>query len=210
MWNTLAATLRSKRRIIFHVASSGIESLLLLLRQLLGGRTTYSRFKIPVPTLESSICNINKKDELAELLQLTDIIIWDEAPMANKFCFKTLDKSLKDIMSENPEASKKLFGGKVRIFSEPNDDYVDISIPEEFLISNFSHPIEAIVGSTYLDLIHNSHDPNYLQSRAILTSTIEVINTSRIFFQEKKRNTSTLVMILLIDLQLQILMHLST
>ena len=60
--------------------------------------------------------------------------------------------------------------------SEPDDGYVDISIPEEFLISNFSDPIEAIVESTYLDLIHNYQDSNYLQSRAILTSTIEVVD----------------------------------
>lgn len=60
--------------------------------------------------------------------------------------------------------------------SVPNDGYVDISIPDEFLISNFSNPIEAIVESTYLDLIYNYHDPKYLQSRAILTSTIEVVD----------------------------------
>ncbi|XP_050878776.1 uncharacterized protein LOC127082587 [Lathyrus oleraceus] len=29
--------------------------------------------------------------------------------------------------------------------NEPNDGYVDLSIPEEFLIDNFSHPIEAII-----------------------------------------------------------------
>lgn len=60
--------------------------------------------------------------------------------------------------------------------SEPNDDYVEITILQEFLISNFSDPIEAIVESTYLDLIRNYQDSNYLQSRAILTSTIEVVD----------------------------------
>jgi len=64
-----------------------------------GGRTAHSRFKIPVPTLQSSICNIEKGTELAELLKQTKLIIWDEAPMAHKFCFEALDKSLKDIMS---------------------------------------------------------------------------------------------------------------
>lgn len=60
--------------------------------------------------------------------------------------------------------------------SEPNNGYVDISIPDEPLISNFSHPIKVIVKSTYPDLIHNYHNPNFLQSRAMLASTIEIID----------------------------------
>ncbi|CAK8531615.1 unnamed protein product [Lathyrus sativus] len=111
MWNTLAAAIRSKHKIVLPVASSGIASLLLP-----GGRTTHSRFKILVPTLHSSICNIDKKDDFAELLNITHLIIWDEAPMANRFCFEALDKSLRDIMSEIPQAANKLFGGKVVIF----------------------------------------------------------------------------------------------
>ncbi|XP_058761035.1 uncharacterized protein LOC131634386 [Vicia villosa] len=201
MLNTLSAALRSQKKIVLPVASSGIASLLLP---------------------ETSICNINKKDDLAELLKMTDLIIWDEAPMANKFCFEPLDKSLKDIMSGMPHASHKIFGGKVVVFGgdfrqilpviprgleaykehgattsttndirsfsewilnigdgtvcEPNDGYADICIPDEFLISNFSDPIKAIVEDTYPDLIHNYLDSNYLQSRAILASTIEVVD----------------------------------
>lgn len=36
--------------------------------------------------------------------------------MTNKFYFESVDKSLKDIMTEIPEASKKLFWGKVVVF----------------------------------------------------------------------------------------------
>lgn len=60
--------------------------------------------------------------------------------------------------------------------SEPNDGYVELSITYEFVISNFSHPIEAIVECIYPDLIHNYHDPNYLQNRAILDSIIEIVD----------------------------------
>ncbi|XP_058742338.1 uncharacterized protein LOC131614807 [Vicia villosa] len=219
MWNTLSAALRSKKKIVLPVASSGIASLLLP-----GGRTAHSRFKIPVPTLDSSICNINKKDDIAGLLKVTDLIIWDEAPMANKYCFEALDKSLKDIMSGTTHGQDKIFGGKVVVFGgdfrkilpvvprgtrsdiiyatinssyiwdhckvlkltkkqigdgtmcEPNDGYADICIPDEFLIADFSDPIKAIVEDTYPDLIHNYLDSNYLQSRAILASTIEVVD----------------------------------
>jgi len=53
MWRTISSALRSKRKIVLTVASSGIASLLLP-----GGRTTHSKFRIPIPTMENSICNI--------------------------------------------------------------------------------------------------------------------------------------------------------
>lgn len=111
MLNTLVASLCDKHIIILPITSSGIENLLLP-----GGRTTHSRLKIPIPTLESSICNIDKKDDLDDLLRLTNLILRDEVPMANKFYFEAINKSLKDIMSEIPQAYKKLFGGKVVVF----------------------------------------------------------------------------------------------
>ncbi|KAH1209942.1 hypothetical protein GmHk_15G044338 [Glycine max] len=83
------------------VASSGIASLLLP-----GGRTTHSKFVIPVPATQNSTCNIHQGSDLAELLHMTKLIIWDEAPMCHKFSFEALDKSLKDIMHNN-----RPFGG---------------------------------------------------------------------------------------------------
>jgi len=50
---TLSSTLRSHRKIVLTIASSGITSLLLP-----GGRTTHSKFRIPIPRLENSICDI--------------------------------------------------------------------------------------------------------------------------------------------------------
>ncbi|KAH1069013.1 hypothetical protein GYH30_006552 [Glycine max] len=87
IWRTLASSLRAENQIVIIVASSGITSLLLL-----GGRTAHSRFKIPVPIFEDSTCNIHQGTELAELLNQTSLIIWDEAPMAHKFCFEALDQ----------------------------------------------------------------------------------------------------------------------
>jgi len=55
MWKTISYAIRSQRKIVLTVASSGITSLLLS-----GGRTTHSKFKILIPTLDNSICNINK------------------------------------------------------------------------------------------------------------------------------------------------------
>lgn len=104
LWNTLSAALRSEKNIVLNVASSGIASLLLP-----GGRTAHSKFKISVPTLENSTCNIDKGTELAKLLKVTKLIIWDEASMTHRFCFEALDKYLKDIMSSDKKASKQIF-----------------------------------------------------------------------------------------------------
>ena len=106
VWKTLSSAIRSNGGIVLTVASSGIASLLLP-----GGRTTHSKFVIPVPTTQNSTCNIHQRSDLAELLQMTKLIIWDEAPMCHKFSFEALDKSLKDIMHNN-----RPFGGKVIVF----------------------------------------------------------------------------------------------
>ncbi|XP_062118001.1 uncharacterized protein LOC133831642 [Humulus lupulus] len=49
---------------------------------------------------------------LARLLVKTSLIIWDEAPLANKFFFEALDKTLRDILRTRFEnRSNKPFGG---------------------------------------------------------------------------------------------------
>ncbi|RZC11653.1 hypothetical protein D0Y65_011732, partial [Glycine soja] len=110
IWRTLASSLRAENQIVIIVASSGIASLLLP-----GGRTAHSRFKIPVPIFEDSTCNIHQGTKLAELLNQTSLIIWDEALMAHKFCFEALDQSLRDIIT-NKSSSNQIFGGKVIVF----------------------------------------------------------------------------------------------
>ncbi|XP_050908519.1 uncharacterized protein LOC127122180 [Lathyrus oleraceus] len=210
------------------------------------GRTAHSMFKIPIPTMESSTCNIDKGSDRAELLKMAKLIIWDEAPMAHRFYFEAFDKTLKDIMGRS-NCSDKLFGGKVIVFGgdfrqilpvvprgsrsdiihstinssyiwdhcvvlkltknmrlqqadntsstselelfsnwilkvgdgkleEPNDGYTDIPIPNDFLISNYDDPLEAIVSETYPNLLNNYKNPECLQSRAILAGTIETVD----------------------------------
>ncbi|KAF1864463.1 hypothetical protein Lal_00021886 [Lupinus albus] len=165
-----------------------------------GGRTAHSKFKILIPSLENSTCNIHQGSELADLLKQTKLIIWDEAPMTHKFCFESLDRSLADIMGTTSNDSI-LFGGKVVVFggdfrqilpviprgcrsdivgdgklSEPNDGCVEIDIPEELLIIDFDNPIDAIVCSTYPNIQHHYKDKHYLQTKAILASTIDIVD----------------------------------
>jgi ATP-dependent DNA helicase PIF1 len=237
MWRTLASSLRSQSEIVITVASSGIASLLLP-----GGRTAHSKFKIPVPTLDNSTCEIEHNDERAGLLKQTKLIIWDEAPMAHRFTFEALERTLRDVMSSY-KSCDTIFGGKVIVFggdfrqilpvvprgsrsdivhatinaskiwdhckvltltqnmrlqnndnsdeikkfsewllkvgegklSEPNDGYADINIPKQLLLLDYTDPIQAIVHSTYPCLVSHYKSPKFLQERAILASTIEVV-----------------------------------
>ncbi|XP_048591443.1 uncharacterized protein LOC125576114 [Brassica napus] len=108
LYQTIISRLRSRKQIVLPVASSGIAALLLP-----NGRTAHSRFNIPLKLDEDKLCNIKPGTMLAELIEETDLIIWDEAPMTHKHAFEALDKSLKDIMSiKNPPAKNQPFGGK--------------------------------------------------------------------------------------------------
>ncbi|KAH1147779.1 hypothetical protein GYH30_042763 [Glycine max] len=180
IWRTLTSSLRADNQIVIVVASSGIASLLLP-----GGRTAHSRFKIHVPIFEDSTCNIHQGTQLAELLNQTSLIIWDEAPMAHKFCFEALDQSLRDVIT-NKSNSNQIFGGQVIIFSgdfrqilpvilrgsHENDGYATIEIPAHLLITEYDDPISAIVKSTFPDL-HQHHNNPQLAST---NETVEQIN----------------------------------
>nr|GEY26191.1 ATP-dependent DNA helicase PIF1-like [Tanacetum cinerariifolium] len=85
LYKTMLAVLHSKGDIVLNVASSGIAALLLE-----GGRTSHSRFAIPIN---------------------------DEAPMINMHCYEAFDRILRDICRTDPSvASDKVFGGKVVLF----------------------------------------------------------------------------------------------
>jgi ATP-dependent DNA helicase PIF1 len=65
--------------------------------------------------------------------------------------------------------------GEGRI-AEPNDGFAEIEIPKELLIVDYDEPIPAIVASTYPNLVANYKSHQFLQERAILASTIEVVD----------------------------------
>ena len=64
-----------------------------------------------------STCDIGAGTDLSELICAARLIIWDEAPMTNRYCFEAVDKTLRDILrARNPLASEQPFGGKVVVF----------------------------------------------------------------------------------------------
>ena len=105
LYNVLCARLRSEKKVILCVASTGIAALLLP-----GGQTAHKRFKIPFELTDGSTCSINQGTHLAKLICLTSLIIWDEATMINRIAFDAVDASLQDIRKRLPNADRP-FGG---------------------------------------------------------------------------------------------------
>jgi ATP-dependent DNA helicase PIF1 len=63
---------------------------------------------------DTSICDIRKGTMLAELIQISSLIIWDEALMTNRIAFEALDRTLQSLLStDSPPNKNKPFGGKV-------------------------------------------------------------------------------------------------
>ncbi|XP_071704660.1 uncharacterized protein [Rutidosis leptorrhynchoides] len=111
LWKAIITCLRAKGKIVLTVASFGIASLLLP-----SNRTAHSRFKLPIDLTDESICNINKNTQMVKLLESTDLIVWDEAPMNNKRCFEVLDRSPRDILGNKNSP----FGGLTPLEKERN------------------------------------------------------------------------------------------
>lgn len=57
-----------------------------------------------------------------------------------------------------------------------HDGVAEIDIPENLLIRQYVDPIQAIASATYPNLLDNVGNTNYLNDRAILAPTIEVVN----------------------------------
>ncbi|XP_024009495.1 uncharacterized protein LOC112084578 [Eutrema salsugineum] len=139
-------------QIVLNVASSGIAALLLP-----GGRTTHSQFGIPSNPDELSTCNMHPGSDLATLVAEASLIIWDEAPMMSKFCFESLDRSMRDVI---PRHKDKLFGGKVVVFG-----------------GDFRQVLPVITGGGREDITRASLCSSYLWDEYIDASVAEEIKS---------------------------------
>ncbi|GJR88876.1 ATP-dependent DNA helicase PIF1-like protein [Tanacetum coccineum] len=115
LYKTMSAACRSQVGIILNVASSGIAALLLE-----GGRIAHSRFAIPINVVEDSMCNIFADSELVELLRMTKLIIWDEAPMVNRRCYEAFDMTMRDICRTDPSTPSEQLTVNKRLGSGSN------------------------------------------------------------------------------------------
>ncbi|GKB09391.1 ATP-dependent DNA helicase PIF1-like protein [Tanacetum coccineum] len=183
LYNTIIARLRTERKIVLAVASSGIAALLLP-----GGRTTHSRFIIPLELLENSTCGIKQNTHLAELMQEVQLIIWDEAPMTQKYAFESMRVNEYYPNGEINNQKQEFYQWVLSVRNDTvpakakdgEDEPTWIQIPEQFIINSSGHPIEDIVAETYPNFIERQHDDEYLKEQAILTprnDDVDEINT---------------------------------
>ena len=112
VFNTLLAKVRSEGKIAIAVASSGISSILMD-----RGQTAHSRFQLPLCVFEDTTLQIGKRSKLAELLRHCDLLIWDEAAMANRHTVEAVDKLLRTVMDNDTEpmgGKRVVLGGDFR------------------------------------------------------------------------------------------------
>ncbi|XP_020250687.1 ATP-dependent DNA helicase PIF1-like [Asparagus officinalis] len=111
LYRALLATVRSQGMIALATVISGVTAVIMP-----GGRTAHSRFKIKIPTTDSSMCGISKQDGTSKLIRIARLIIWDEAPMAKRVAIETLDRTLRDLMDQDEPFGRKVivFGGDFR------------------------------------------------------------------------------------------------
>ncbi|XP_076923349.1 uncharacterized protein LOC143585446 [Bidens hawaiensis] len=111
--------------IVLNVTSSGIASLLLV-----GGRTTHSRFLIPINLTEDSQCQVKGNTDVFDLLKKSSLIIWDEASMIHKHALEALDITLKDVMKGDlANTSESLWENGTR------NNYVNATIGSSYIWS---------------------------------------------------------------------------
>ena len=126
--NTICEYIRSQGHIVLPTATAAFAAQLYP-----GGRTTHSAFKVcdggfsvlflpnfiehllcvQVPVNENNeflISSISPEDSRAELLRRAAVIVWDEAPMANRAVLSCVEETLRLCMGNNLP-----FGGKVII-----------------------------------------------------------------------------------------------
>jgi ATP-dependent DNA helicase PIF1 len=110
LYGCLLSKVCSTGDITLSMASSGIAALLLE-----GGCIAHSRFKIPIAGLcGSSTCYVPLNSPQAALIRVARLIVWDEAPMAQKHVFEAVNRTLQHVLSAvDPALKDILFGGKV-------------------------------------------------------------------------------------------------
>ena len=108
VYNTLICLLKSKNIPVASCAWTGIASILLQ-----NGVTVHNLFKLPVPVLDTSSCNISPSSPYAEYIRCLSLILIDEASMIPNDATDAIDRALRDIMNNNIP-----FGGKLVVFGK--------------------------------------------------------------------------------------------
>ena len=88
------------------LASTGIAAW-----NMVGGRTAHSRFKLPIPCLENSVCGIKLQTAEATVIREAKLLLWDEVFNIDKTCLEVVERFLRDLMG-----NQEPWGGKLIVF----------------------------------------------------------------------------------------------
>ena len=105
VFNMIANYLCQNQYKISCAAWTGIAATLLT-----EGCTVHSLFKLPVPVVDTSSCNVSPTSEHANFLRNQKMFIIDEASMIPTHALDAIDRCLQDITGNN-----ECFGGKVML-----------------------------------------------------------------------------------------------
>ena len=106
LFQLLSAFVRMNGGICLCMASTGIAAW-----NMENGRTAHSRFKLPIPLLDDSVCGVKLQTSEAEVIRQAKLILWDEVFNINKLCLEITERFLRDLMG-----NKLLWRGKVIVF----------------------------------------------------------------------------------------------
>ncbi|KAL4143906.1 hypothetical protein QTP88_006160 [Uroleucon formosanum] len=171
--NLLLAKVRYGGKIALAVASSGIAATLLV-----GGRTAYSTFKLPLKYDSddiTSVCNVSKQSGTGKLMQDCCLIIWDETSMSQKTSVEALDRTMRDLRHNNSPMGgcTVLFSGDFRNgeFQATNDK---INIKS---FCNSAPTIRKLIQNMYPNIQNiSSKSLKWFQEIAILSPTNEQVD----------------------------------
>ncbi|XP_076031073.1 uncharacterized protein LOC143019319 [Oratosquilla oratoria] len=202
--NILLDTVRSQGKIALAVASSGIASTVLH-----GGRTAHNMFKIPLMDYnEVCACSIKKNSELAKLLSMTSLIVWDEVVMANKNTLATLDVSLRDILGvpgrfmggileltrnvrlKADDAKNKIFAKNLLALGRGESGPVKLPVKFGIVVETRKE----LVDKVYDNLKENHLNASYFEKRAIMSPTNDDVDRINLMVYDKSEEPEKVYM----------------
>ena len=92
LFNRLAVHLQQHNHKVACAAWTGIAATLMV-----NGRTVHNLFKLPVPIVETSTCNVSPTSKHADILRSQSLFIIDEASMIPTHALHAIDRCLQDI-----------------------------------------------------------------------------------------------------------------
>ncbi|UYV84552.1 hypothetical protein LAZ67_X002596 [Cordylochernes scorpioides] len=114
LYTTLMHSVRGMNQVVLPAATTGIAANLLQ-----GGKTMHSLYGLPIPLNETSVSNIKMTTMAAGTLRKAKLFIIDECTMASNHALNTIDRLLREVMTEDKRYPNQIpFGGKVLILFE--------------------------------------------------------------------------------------------